>query len=390
MLDLFIKKIIKDSDSVEKPSVRMQYGKLTSVVGMTMNVLLFAGKFFVGNLSGSIAIVSDSFNNLSDAATCFINLFGFFLAGKPADKGHPFGHGRIEYITGLVMSFLIILIGFEFLRTSINRIMHPAALSFSPVMMIILLGSILVKGWMFFFYRGIGKKIHSQTIIAASVDSFSDIAITTTTFLCLIISVQFHLKIDGYVGVLVSMLVLFAGYSVAKEALSPLLGRETDPEVVLKIRNILTSDSSVIGVHDIIVHDYGPGRMMASAHVEVPVCGDFMQLHDSIDTLERRVSDELRIPLTIHMDPIDMNNESTNELRRVVGGIANDISSSISIHDFRVVSGMTHSNLIFDVAVPPDFPMENDEIRSLIEGKLSDVRKEKFYLVIQFDRAYME
>lgn len=389
MIRMLIRRFVKNSERPQEPAVRERYGKFASIVGMIANVLLFCGKLAVGLLSGSIAIISDSINNLSDAATCFINLFGFYLSGKPADHDHPFGHGRIEYITGLIMSFLIILIGFEFFRTSIDRIIHPSDLKFEWVMAFILLGSIVVKGWMFIFYRRIGRTINSQTIIAASIDSVSDICITMVTLISLIISVFFHLTIDGYVGVGVSFLVLYAGYSVAKDALSPILGREPDPVVVEKLVEMLTSDENILGVHDVIVHDYGPGRMLASAHVEVSASDNFMEIHDTVDLLEKRIDEEMHIPITIHMDPIDTDDKATAEAKDMVKEIVHTISDKLSIHDFRMVSGKTHTNLIFDIVVPFDIGMSNDEIRARIESGLAERTLSVYFLIVQFDRSFL-
>lgn len=389
MISLLIHMFVKDSDNLNDARVRIRYGKFASIVGMICNIILFAGKLSVGVLSGSIAIVSDSFNNLSDAATCFINLFGFFLSGKPADKDHPFGHGRIEYITGLIMSFLIVLIGFEFLRTSIDRIIHPTVLTFSPVMAGVLLGSILVKAWMYFFYVRVGKRISSQTIIAASVDSYSDIAITLVTLISLLISVYFKITIDGYVGVGVSIFVLYAGYTVAKDALSPLLGNEPDPTVVESLKELLTTDKNVLGVHDVIVHDYGPGRMIASAHVEVSSASNFMEIHDEVDLLEKSIGEKMHIPITIHMDPIDMDDSSTKEIRNSVTQIVKLLSDKLSIHDFRMVTGKTHTNLIFDIAVPFGYDLPDEEIRDKIQDELTKLYPTLFYLVIQFDRSFL-
>lgn len=389
MTKLLIRLFVKDSDNMKDPMVRIRYGKFASIVGMLCNIILFGGKLAVGLLSGSIAIVSDSFNNLSDAATCFINLFGFLLSGKPADRDHPFGHGRIEYITGLIMSFLIVAIGFEFFRTSIDRIIHPSPLYFSPIMAGVLIGSLFVKGWMYFFYRAVGRRIDSQTIIAASVDSYTDIAVTSVTLIALLVSVFWKITIDGYVGVGVSIFVLYAGFNVAKDALSPLLGNEPDPLVVEKLKELLTSDPNVLGVHDVIVHDYGPGRMIASAHVEVSSSDNFMEIHDVVDLLEKSIADHLHIPITIHMDPIDTDNASTKKIRSSVIEIVQGLSDKLSIHDFRMVPGITHTNLIFDIAVPFDYDLSNDEIRSRIELELSEKYPTVFYLVIQFDRSFL-
>jgi cation diffusion facilitator family transporter len=287
------------------------------------------------------------------------------------------------------MSFLIILIGFQFLKTSIERIINPSPITFTPVVLGILLGSLAVKGWMFFFYRKIGKTIHSQTIIASSVDSISDIGTTSVTLISLLISVFFHIAIDGYVGAGVSLIVLYAGYNVAKDALSPLLGGEPDPAVVSKLISVLTSDQNVLGVHDVIVHDYGPGRMIASAHVKVSASQNFMDIHDSVDLLEKRISEEFHIPITIHMDPIDTDNETTKELKEAVTRVVKTISDQLSIHDFRMVSGKTHTNLIFDIDVPFEIGVSNEEIKKKIDEELASAYQTVFFLVIQFDRSYL-
>jgi len=389
MIKQLVRFFVKNSDNDKDPVIRGRLGKFASIVGMFVNLLLFAGKLFVGLLSNSIAIVSDSINNLSDAATCFINLFGFFLSGKPADKDHPFGHGRVEYITGLIMAFLILVIGFEFFRTSIDRIIHPSNLHYSSVMLYILLGSILFKAWLFFFYRYIGKKIKSQSIITASIDSVSDIAITLVTLISLLVSVFFDLKIDGYIGVGVSVFVLYAGYRVAMDALSPLLGREPDPAIILSLKELLKKDPNILGVHDVIVHDYGPGRMIASAHVEVSSSGNFMEIHDAVDLLEKQIAETLRIPITIHMDPIEDNDALTKEIKQKVTEIIAEISEQMSIHDFRIVTGKTHTNLIFDIAVPCEFAMPNDEIKKRLEDVLSSCYETRYFLAIQFDRSFL-
>jgi len=389
MISILIHMFVKDSDNLSDPKVRIRYGKFASITGMICNIILFACKLAAGVFSGSIAIVSDSFNNLSDAATCFINLFGFILSAKPADQDHPFGHGRIEYITGLIMSFIIAFIGISFFRTSIDRIIHPTSLIFSPIIAGVLIGSIIVKGWMYLFYRRVGKRIASQTIIASSVDSYSDIAITAVTLISLIISVYFKIVIDGYVGVGVSIFVLYSGFNVARDALSPLLGNEPDPTVVENLKELLTADHNVLGVHDVIVHDYGPGRKIASAHVEVSSSSNFMEIHDVVDLIEKRISDQMHIPITIHMDPIDMDDSSTKEIRKSVTLIVQALSDKLSIHDFRMVTGKTHTNLIFDIAVPFEYSLSDEEIRNNITEKLQELYPTVFYLVIQFDRSFL-
>lgn len=389
MIQFMIKHFVKGNEFPQDPVVRGRYGKFASIVGMIANLFLFAMKFAVGMISGSVAIQTDSFNNLSDAATCFINLFGFHLAGKPADRDHPFGHGRIEYITGMIMSFLVMLIGFEFLRSSIDRIIHPSPLEYSPFMLVILIGSILIKFWMFLFYRRIGITISSQPIIASSVDAVSDIMITAVTVISLVISVFFGIAIDGFVGAGVSLIVLYAGFTLAKGALSPLLGGEPDPVMVESLQTMLTEDQNILGVHDLIIHDYGPGRKMASAHVEVSSSGNFSEIHDTVDLLEKRIAEKLHIPITIHMDPIVTDDGETEAMRDSVQQIVQKISDKMSIHDFRMVTGKTHTNLIFDIVVPFDIRMSDGEIKEKIESELALRYNTVFFVVIQFDRSYL-
>ncbi len=389
MTEILIRLFIKNRDNPTDSKVRGTYGKFASVIGMIINLMLFSGKLIVGLMANSIAIISDSVNNLSDAATSFINLFGFIMSGKPADKDHPFGHGRIEYITGLIMSFLILLIGFEFARTSFDRIVHPETIHFSIPMIFVLAASILLKFWLFFFYRKIGNRIASQSILAASVDSISDVLVTLVTLIALVVSQFTTISIDGYVGLVVSAVVLFAGYKVAKDALSPLLGRTPDLETVKTLSAILTSDPNVLGVHDVILHDYGPGRVIASAHVEVSSHANFMDVHDAVDLLEKRIVNEMGIPTTIHMDPINSDDEKTKELREFIRKAIGNISPKLSLHDFRMVTGKTHTNLIFDLSVPSEIKMSNDEIRAKLEEELAVYGKETYFLVIQFDRYFL-
>jgi len=389
MNERLIRLFSRNSTEYRNPEIRRRIGQGTSITGMIVNILLFASKLTVGLLANSIAIVSDSINNLSDAATQFINLFGFIMSGKKADKDHPFGHGRTEYITGLIMSFLIIAIGIEFMKSSIDRILHPSDLFVSPVMPFILAGSMLAKIWLFFFYRKVGKKIESQSMAAASVDSISDVAITFVTFMSLIAYMIFQISIDGYVGIVVSLLVLFAGYSVARDALSPLLGRAPDPTIIEGISEKLRDNDKILGVHDVIVHDYGPGRLLASAHVEVDAKGNILEIHDLVDLLEKKILTEMGIPITLHMDPVDHDNPQTLEYKQRISDILKGISDVLSLHDFRVVYGKTHTNLIFDISVPSQLSMTDEEITSSIENSLKETTQETVFLVIQYDRFYL-
>ncbi len=389
MISFLIRSFVKDYKNTSDSLVRTRYGKFTSITGMIVNVMLFVAKLVVGLVSNSISIISDSINNLSDAATQFINLFGFVMSGKPADKDHPFGHGRTEYISGFIMSILIITIGIEFFKSSFDRIINPSDLFFSPIMVLILAASILVKAWLFFFYRRIGKTIQSQSMSAASVDSLSDIAITFVTLISLIVYAVTGISIDGYVGILVSVFVLYAGYSVAREALTPLLGRSPDPTVVAEISRRLKEDICVLGVHDVIVHDYGPGRMIASAHVEVSASQNFLDIHDSIDLLEKKIASEMGIPLTLHMDPINTDDPKTKEMKEAVEEILRGISEQLTLHDFRVVYGKTHTNLIFDISVPIEVKETNEEIKNYIETALQKCSSDMYFLVVQFDRFFL-
>ena len=351
MIELLARLFIRGRDTLAPSALRQAYGQLCGVVGIGLNLLLFAVKFFAGTLSGSIAITADAFNNLSDAGSSLVTLLGFRLAGRKPDPEHPFGHGRMEYISGLVVAGLILLMGVELFKSSLKKILQPEAIVSSPLVLLILALSVAVKLYMFYYNRAIGKRIKSSAMTATATDSLSD-AVSTTAVLVATLVAQFTgLNIDGWVGMLVALFILFSAYKAAKETLSPLLGQTPEPEFVEHIQQIVLSYPEVQNVHDLVVHDYGPGRVMISLHAEVPADGNLLQLHDVIDNIEHRLQKELGCVAVIHMDPIVTNDAHTTALRQAVAEQVKTIDPRLTIHDFRIVPGPSHTNLIFDVVV---------------------------------------
>ena len=386
MITLLSKLIIKNYKEFENPNVRLKYGILCGAVGILFNILLFTGKLIAGTLTGSIGITADAFNNLSDAGSSTITLVGFRLSGTKADKEHPFGHGRFEYIAGLIVSMAILLMGFELGKTSIDKIIHPEAVTFSYLAVAVLIVSILTKLYMFFYNRGIGKKIDSSAMRATAMDSFSDVAATSTVLLSMLIGKWTGLKIDGYSGLLVALFICYTGIRAAKETVSPLLGQSPTQEFVEKIQNIVLEQDGVIGVHDLVVHDYGPGRRMISLHAEVPADGNLILLHDAVDNLEKLLRNECGCEAVIHMDPVEMNNTETNRLRTETRAILAQIDERLTLHDFRVVSGPTHTNLVFDVVVPFGFSMTDEAVRNAISERIHTLEG-NCYAVIDIDKS---
>ena len=388
MITLLSKIFIKNRDNTGDQKVRRSYGILASVVGICLNILLFLGKYLAGAQCGSIAIMSDAFNNLSDAGSSLVTLIGFKFAGMKPDADHPFGHGRIEYISGFIVSATIILMGFELGKSSIEKIMNPEPIDTSILSIGILIASICVKLYMNFYNRRIAKKIGSAAMRATATDSLSD-AIATTVVLASVLIVRFTgVNIDGWCGVAVACFILFAGYSAARETLSPLLGNPPDPACVKQIQDIVMSHTEIIGMHDLIVHDYGPGRIMVSLHGEVDGDGDIFALHDKIDLIERELREKLGCAATIHMDPIETNNETVSRLKEEVSSIVQNIHPDLTIHDFRMVRGRTHTNLIFDVVVPLDVKMSDREVTDQITTQIQE-KHPNFYPVIQVDKSYV-
>ncbi|MEE0863431.1 MAG: cation diffusion facilitator family transporter [Lachnospiraceae bacterium] len=367
---------------------RQIYGTVCSIIGIMLNVCLFAGKYFAGAISGSIAIMADAVNNLSDAGSSFITLIGFRFAGKKPDVDHPFGHGRFEYISGFVVSMAIIMMGFELIKSSFAKIITPVKIETGILSMIILVVSILVKLYMAYMNRSIGNKINSSAMKATAVDSLSDACATFFVLVSMIVIRVSGLNIDGYVGVLVSLFIFYAGYNAAKDTIDPLLGKNPEPEFVEAVKNIVMSHENVVGIHDMVVHDYGPGRVMVSLHAEVPGDGDIFELHDAIDHIERELTEELGCSAVIHMDPIETNNEIVNALREKVNEGVVLLIEGASIHDFRMVQGPTHTNLIFDVVVPYGVKESDEQVKEKI-SKMVQIIDETYFTVINIDRLYI-
>ncbi|MGN0518490.1 MAG: cation diffusion facilitator family transporter [Acutalibacteraceae bacterium] len=358
-------------------------------MGIVLNMLLFAGKYFAGILSGSIAITADAFNNLSDAGSSIVTLAGFKLAAKKPDPDHPFGHGRIEYITGFIVSLLILLMGFEIAKSSVEKIFNPQNTQISLLSITILVVSILIKLYMAIYNKSIGKKINSAAMAATASDSLSDCIATAVVLLSMIVFWFTHLNIDGYCGILVSIFIFRAGITAAKETISPLLGQPPEPEFVKSIEDIVMAHEEIIGIHDLIVHDYGPGRVMISLHGEVSGDGNIYKLHDAIDNIENELNEKLNCLAVIHMDPVDVNNEKVNEYKGKVKGIINKFDSNISMHDFRMVSGPTHTNVIFDIVVPFDYKLSDNEVKSKISELILEFDPACF-AVITVDKSYVK
>ena len=386
MITLLSKLIIKNYNDYASPSVRLKYGMLCGAVGIFFNILLFTGKILAGTLTGSIGITADAFNNLSDAGSSAITLVGFRLSDAKADKEHPFGHGRFEYIAGLIVSMAILLMGFELAKTSVDKIIHPEEVTFSFLAMGVLIASILTKLYMFFYNRGIGKKIDSAAMRATALDSFSDVTATSVVLLSMLIGKWTGWKIDGYAGLLVALFIGYTGIRAAQETISPLLGQSPTREFVDKIEQIVLAQDGVIGVHDLVVHDYGPGRRMISLHAEVTAEGNMILLHDTVDNLEKQLRKECGCEAVIHMDPVETNNKETNRLRAETLSILWDLDERLTLHDFRVVPGTTHTNLVFDVVVPFDFPMTDEAVRNAVNERVHALEG-TCYAVIDIDKS---
>jgi len=391
LLTLLAKFFIKDHKNYKNPKVRQAYGMLCGLLGILLNLVLFAGKYLAGVLTGSIAITADAFNNLSDAGSSLITLIGFKMAGQKPDLDHPFGHGRIEYISGLIVAALILLMGFELAQTSFDKILNPEATGLTVVSAIILIASIAIKGYMALYNNRTAGKIDSAAMKATGTDCLSDMASTAVVLICSLVGHFTDLALDGYCGLAVSALILFAGYSAAKDTLGPLLGQAPEPEFIQKIQTIVMDTDIVTGIHDLIIHDYGPGRQMISLHAEVPMNVDILAAHDTIDNLERELKEQLDCDAVIHMDPIATDDELTTKLKAKVMIFAEEIAPEIGIHDFRVVTGDTHTNIIFDAVVP--FSLEADNVKVQLSSKIEAMQPEddstdRYYAVINIDRPY--
>ena len=388
MFKILAKKFIKNYTDYKSSKVREQYGTLCSIISIGCNIVLVIFKLTMGVITNSIAIQADGLNNLSDVGSNLASLFGFKLANKHPDSEHPYGHGRMEYVAGLIIAFLILLVGFQALKDSILKIIAPQKVTFTVVAVIILVVSILIKLWMASFNRYASKKINSATLLAASQDSLNDVLATTATLCSLILSLHTDLPVDGIMGTIVSIIVLKAGIEIFKDTVNPLLGMAPDKELIKDIEQYILSFPEALGIHDLMMHDYGPGRRFLSLHVEVDRNDDIMAAHDAIDIIERAVLDKYHILTTIHMDPVDFNDTLTNELRKTVIKIVKEINNEYSIHDFRIVSGTTHTNLIFDVLIPSNDQIEHKILKEQINRKIKAIDS-SYYTIIQIEHSYV-
>jgi len=384
-----VKRFVKRSEHTDEPAVRAAYGQLAGITGIAANILLFAAKFFAGLLSGSIAVMADAFNNFSDAGSSVVTLIGLKVAAKPADPDHPFGHGRSEYLASLIIAAIIFVVGGSFFKTSLEKIFTPEDVSVSTVVFAVLLLSIAVKLWLYRFNNALGSKIGSSAIRAAGQDSLNDVFVTAAALLSIVIAKWFGISVDGWIGLGVAVFILRSAWEIAKDTIDTLLGAPADPELVNAISQKILAYDCVYSIHDMIVHNYGPGRIMASVHVEVPASYDILKAHDAIDLIERNVLTEMGIPLVIHLDPVDLDSKETNQMRLDIARYVHELSPDLSIHDFRMVVGETHTNLIFDINIPLDFPMSDKEIKNAIDHKITQEKNGTYYTVITYDRAFI-
>lgn len=387
MHTILVKHFIKDYENTGNLKVREAYGTLGSITGIIVNLILAVAKYFAGIVSGSISVTADAINNLSDAGSSIISLIGVKLSAKPADKDHPYGHGRVEYISALAVSFVVLLMGIELFKSSVDKIVNPVPVKFNIISLVILTVSILAKLWLGLFNKKLGEKINSAPMMAVMKDSFSDCLATGVALISIIVSAFSDISIDGYLGVIVAGFIFLAGFNILKETMADLLGKPADKEFTEEIEKKILSYDKIVGVHDMIVHDYGPGRKFASAHAEVSSQDDIMEIHDVIDLAERDILNEYGIVISIHTDPIVTDDERINSLKDMTNKIVKEISAEMSIHDFRVVDGPTHTNLIFDLIAPHKFHMSNEEIRKTIEDKLSKI-DERYFVVITIEHAF--
>jgi cation diffusion facilitator family transporter len=386
MITLFSRLFLK-TDGKSPAQLRTAYGTLAGIVGIFLNLLLFAGKFLAGVLSSSVAITADAFNNLSDAGSSVVTLLGFQLAGKKPDPDHPFGHGRMEYLSGLAVSLLILLMGVELVKSSVDKILHPAPVDSGWLVSLILCASIAVKLYMAWYNRALGKKLNSAAMLATSADSLSDSVATLAVLIATLVSQAFGLMIDGWCGILVSLFIFKAGIEAARETIDPLLGAPPSKELVERISTLVLSHDIVVGIHDLIVHDYGPGRMMISLHAEVSSAGDILSIHDEIDNIERQLQKELGCHAVIHMDPVVTDDSQVTDTKRTIAQLVCTVDPSLTIHDFRMVSGPTHTNVIFDVVAPYDLPLTDAALTAQIQQEVRQLEG-NYFAVVTVDKNF--
>lgn len=386
MTNWLIRRFIRDPDDTGSGEVRSAYGVLGSSVGIGVNLLLSGGKFLMGFISGSLAITADAANNLSDAAGSIVALVSTYMAKKPVDAEHPFGHGRMEYLGSLGVGLLILMMAVGLMRDGVEAILDPVAPTISWVMVAVLVASVLAKLWLYFFYRKLGRATRNGTLLAASKDSLSDVMATGAVLLSIGASLAFHWEVDGYIGVLVSLIVLKAGYDVCRDTIDSLLGGKPDPEKTRRIRELLMSYEGILGVHDLVVHDYGPGRCVGSVHAEVSDQSNIVEIHEIIDNAEREIGAELNMPICIHMDPIATHDETTNRVHQQMAEFLRRTDPCLSMHDFRMVRGQGHINLIFDCVLPAGYKGREELLRALNAYAVS--LDPRYRLVVQFDTDY--
>lgn len=388
MTNFLIRIFIKQPDNTDSQKTRAAYGTLSSFVGIFCNIILFIAKYIVGTLSNSISIISDAFNNLSDSASCIITLFGYKISSKPADKDHPFGHGRMEYLTSLIISAIIVFVGLELFKGSLQKLLNPEEVKFSIAALVSLIISIGIKLWLSLFNTTLGKKINSVVMLATAKDSRNDVITTISALIALVFSIFSDLPLDALMGIFVSLFILKSGYEIIKDTVDELLGKPASPETTSKLYSMILKNEKIIGVHDMIVHSYGPSCTIASCHVEVKATENFVAVHELVDKIERDVLNEMNILLTIHMDPIDTDDENVQECKNMILEIIGNIDNTLHIHDFRIVSGEMHTNLIFDLVVPYKTKYSSDEIKAMIDDRLSKF-DHRYFTVITFDTEYI-
>lgn len=388
MTKLLIKLFVKDSENTANEAVRTRYGVLSGVVGIVLNIILSVFKMIFGAITRSVSIIADGANNIFDAVSSIISLVGFKISGKPADDEHPFGHGRIEYVSALTLAFIILIMGFELIKTSVDKFTNPEAVIFSAPAVVVLVFSIIAKIWLAAFNKTVGKKIDSVAVNAVVADSIGDIAATTCSLIALIASKFTALPVDAVMGIIVALVVIYAGIGIIKDTLGPLLGEPPAKEIVEKLEKLVLSYDGIVGIHDLVLHSYGHSKIIGSLHAEVPSDVDIMESHDTIDLIERDIREKLGIEISIHMDPILVNDPLTDELRELTSKVLGEISADITFHDFRIVKGQTHTNLIFDIVIPHSSLLKPDEIKNLIESKIRQ-ENEAYFTVINVDRSYV-
>lgn len=387
MTKLLIKLFVKDYKNTDDVRVRERYGKFSGAVGIVSNLVLCAAKILIGIISASIAIIADGINNLSDASSSIITLVGFKLAALPEDKKHPYGHARIEYLTGIIISIIIIFVGGLLLKSSAGKILHPEQVEYTAVTIVVLVAAIGIKFWQSAFYGYVSRAIDSVTVKAASADSRNDVISTAAVLLGVIITKCSGLVLDGYIGCAVALFIIWSGIDLIKETSSPLLGEAPDEDLVNNIKKIAEGYDGVLGIHDLVVHNYGPGKVFASMHVEVDATKNIMESHDMIDNIEREIGEALHVHFVVHMDPVMKNDPELDEVKHIVCSCIDDMDGVLSMHDLREVKGPTHTNYIFDVVLSPDCRLPEDEIHDTIESTVQKVRRDSF-VVITFDRSY--